>query len=74
MLETHTKKMPSNPNTHRCYITIKATVYTEDIEDIRHHKVTQNTYKYDLQAPSAQGIRDKNMENTNFVPSSIQGR
>jgi len=35
--------------------------------------VTQNTYKYDLQPPSTRRIRDKNMENTNFVSSSIQG-
>jgi len=27
-------------------------MYTEDTIDIRRHKVTRNSYKYDLQAPS----------------------
>ena len=33
--------------------------------------MTWNSYKYDLQAPSTQHTRDKNTENTDFVPSNI---
>jgi len=48
---------------------INTTVYTEDTRDIRHHKETRNSYKYDLQAPpSIRHIRNKNTKST---PSSI---
>ena len=48
----------------------KPTVYTEDTIDIRRHKATRNSYMYDLQAHNTRCIRDKNIENTNFVRSS----
>ena len=50
---------------------IKTTIYTEDRTEICHHKMKQNSYKYNPLAPSTQRIRDKNTEKTNFVPSSI---
>jgi hypothetical protein len=44
-------------------------IYTEDTIDISCHNETQNSYKYDLQAPpSTRHIRNKN---TNSVPSSM---
>jgi len=46
----------------------KTTIYTEDTIDIRRHKETRNSYKYDLQAPpSIRPIRD----NTNSLLKSI---
>jgi hypothetical protein len=54
-------------NYHGCYLIIK--IYTEDTIDIRRHKRTRNSYKYDLQAPpSTRCIRNKN---TNSLPSSM---
>ena len=56
-------------NTHGCCLIIKTTNYTEDTTDIRCHKETRNSYKYDLQTPpSNRLIRDKN---TKSVPSSM---
>ena len=50
-------------------ILYKHYLYTEDTRDIRHHKETRNSYKYDLQAPpSTQRIRNKNTKST---PSSV---
>jgi hypothetical protein len=47
----------------------KTTIYTEDTVDIRRHKETRNSYKYDLLAPTCTWhIRD---ENTISVLSSI---
>jgi hypothetical protein len=67
--------MPSHSKTlkitHSCYLITKTVIYTEDTVDIRRHMVTQNSYKYDLQAPSTRRIQDRNTENVNFVPSSI---
>jgi hypothetical protein len=49
------------------YLIIK--VYAVDTIDIRRHKETRNSYKYDLLAsPSSRRIRNKN---THSVPSSI---
>jgi len=47
----------------------KTTIYTVDTRDIRRHKETWNSYKYDLQArPNTRSIRNKN---TNPASSSI---
>jgi len=49
---THAYAEPFNyiERTHGCCL-IKTTNYTEDTIDIRCHKETRNSYKYDLQAP-----------------------
>jgi len=63
MLEAQTIN-PRHPNTSKkarvCYLITKTTVYTENVIDICRHKVTHNSYKYELQALSTGHIRDKN--------------
>ena len=48
-------------------------IYTDDTNDIRRHKETRNSYKYDLPAPhNTWSIRNKmGIKIRNFVPSSI---
>jgi len=71
--QMHTPSRPNTSNkTHGCYLITKTIIYTEDTTDIRRRKEIRNSYKHYLQKPPSTGRkRDKNMENTISVPSSI---